>query len=417
MIQGNGTTVYQAWGPLAQPIPGGWGGGESDPEAVQLHASDAELGQAAEVLIQQYGQTDDDQQRDNVKEQLSETLAKQFDVQQQLREHEIAKIEAKVKKLRDLITKRTDARKSIIDRRLDQLLREADGLGWNSPANSTAQANSFPRYLQPPGGAGPVPPTPAPPQAGNRFVPSLPGGQFFIPNAVRPPEKPVPPAAGAAPAASTPPSRLGASAVSASARQIAINNMKHIMLALHNYLDVNGHFPPPVLTGPDGKTPYSWRVAILPYIEQTSLYERYKFDEPWDSENNKRVLEQMPPVLRDLTAEPDSKNTSYFALVGAETCFGERDGKGTRLAEILDGTANTIMVVEAKRDVPWTKPEDIVYDSARPMLGLGGIRPADFLTGFADGSVHAVSKTIDDEVLQKLITRADGKSVILPAGR
>lgn len=416
VIQGNGTTVYQAWGPFPQPVQGGWGGGESDPEAAQLHASDAHLGQAAEALIQQYGQTEDEQQRNNLKEQLSETLAKQFDVQQQLREHEIAKIEAKVKKLRDLITKRTDARKSIIDRRLDQLLREADGLGWNSPTNSAAQADAFHRYTAPGANVAPAPPTRTPPGARNQFVPAPKSNQFFIPNTIRPPEASFAPPAGAvpAPAASTPTSRPGASSAPADARQNGINNLKMILLALHNYHDANGHFPPPVLTGPDGKTPHSWRVAILPYLEQTSLYELYKFDEPWDSDNNKRVLERMPPVLRDPSADTKSKNTSYFALVGEETCFGERNGKGTRLAEILDGTANTIMVVEAKRDVPWTKPEDIVYDSARPMSGLDGIRPDDFLTGFADGSVHALSKTIDDEVLQKLITRADGKSVVLP---
>ena len=143
MIQGTGATVYQAVGPLAHPAHGGWGGGEPDPEAVQLQANDAQLGQAAEALIQQYGQTDDDQQRNTLKEKLSETLAKQFDVQQQLREHEIAKIEAKVKKLRDIITKRTDARKSIIDRRLDQLINEAEGLGWTQPAGAAPQASSW----------------------------------------------------------------------------------------------------------------------------------------------------------------------------------------------------------------------------------------------------------------------------------
>ena len=349
-IHGNGAAVYHAFGPIAQPIHGGWGG-ESDPEAVQLHASDAQLGQAADALIQQYGQTEDEQQRANFKEQLNETLAKQFDVQQQLREHEIAKIEAKVKKLRDIITKRTDARQTIIERRLDQLLREADGLGWNSPAGSVAQMNGLPRY---PGGATPVPSTQTPTRGGNRFTPApSSSGQFFIPNAVRPAEPNSAPTAVPAPlvvpapAASTPPNRPGASAASASARQKAINNLKQIMLALHNYYDTNGHFPPPVLTGPDGKTPYSWRVAILPYLEQTELYKRYKFDEPWDSDNNKRLLEQMPPVLRDPTADRHSTDTSYFALVGAETCFGEKGGTGTTFAEIKDGTANTIMVVEA----------------------------------------------------------------------
>jgi hypothetical protein len=401
VIEGNGEAVYRTFvEPIAQPIPGGWGGGESDPEAVQLQAADAQMGQAADALIQQYGQTEDEQQRNNLKEQLNETLAKQFDVQQQRREHEIAKIEAKVKKLRDIITKRTDARQTIIERRLDQLLREADGLGWNSPAASAEPFRSMPMAPAPYR-------LPAAPGGPTRVPPGASGG---TPNRFRLLNQ-APAAAGAATTATPPPSRPGASVKQASAREQAKNNIKQIMLALHNYYDVNGHFPPPVLLGPDGKTPYSWRVAILPYIEQTALYNQYKLDEPWDSENNKQVLEQMPPVLRHPSADPNSKETSYLAVVGPETCFGEKNGKGTTFAEILDGTANTIMVVEAKLGVPWTKPQDTEYDAIYPSPELGGVRPTDFLAGYADGSVRALDISIDAELLRALITRAGGEKV------
>lgn len=192
-----------------------------------------------------------------------------------------------------------------------------------------------------------------------------------------------------------------------------MNNMKQIMLALHIYADVNKHFPPPVVIGPDGKTPHSWRVEILPYIEQEPLYRQYKMDEPWDSENNKKVLEQMPAVLRDPKTDGQSTNASYFALVGSTTLFGDKESKGTMFGDIKDGTSNTIAIVEAKRSVPWTKPEDIDYDPAKPLPKLGGWHPGGFIAGFGDGSVHFLQDTLAQETLRALITKAGGE--IIPA--
>lgn len=200
----------------------------------------------------------------------------------------------------------------------------------------------------------------------------------------------------------------------AAKRAQAMNNMKQIMLAMHNYLDVHGHFPPPIVMGPDGKTPHSWRVEILPYVEQTQLYQQYKMDEPWDSENNKKVLAQMPIVLCDPSVDPNSHNTSYFALTGPATGFGPTDGKGTRIQDITDGTSNTIAVVEAKRAVPWTKPEDIEYSVEKPMPKFGGLRPGGYIVALFDGSVRFVQENLDQQVLRALITKAGGEPVAIP---
>src|SRR5690606_15284814 len=140
--------------------------------------------------------------------------------------------------------------------------------------------------------------------------------------------------------------------------------LKQFGLALHNYYDVNGRLPAPVMIGPDGKTPHSWRVAILPYIQQRDLYEQYKFDEPWDSAHNKKLLEKIPAVYRHPLDERDSTHTSFFALVGKNTLMGE-ERVGTQFKEITDGTSNTLMIVEAQRDIPWTRPEDIFYPEDR----------------------------------------------------
>ena len=201
----------------------------------------------------------------------------------------------------------------------------------------------------------------------------------------------------------------------AARRTQSMNNMKQIALALHKYHDKNGEFPPAIVIGPDGKTPHSWRVEILPYLEQSSagpLYEQYKFDEPWDSENNRKVIAKMPAVFRDANDDAKSTNASYFALTGDSAAFSGKDGN--KAQSFRDGLSNTIMVVEAKRDVPWTKPEDIAYDPAKPLPALGGHHKEGFLAGFADGSVRLIAKSVDEKVLRALFTKAGGEVVNVP---
>jgi prepilin-type processing-associated H-X9-DG protein len=202
---------------------------------------------------------------------------------------------------------------------------------------------------------------------------------------------------------------------SASRRVQSVNNMKQIGLALHNYASVHGHFPPPIVLGPDGKTPHSWRVEILPYLEQKPLYDAYRMDEPWDGPNNRKLIELMPATF--VSPASRSKNaTSYFVLTGKHTLFNGT--KGTEVTQITDGMSLTIAAVEASRDIPWTKPEDIPFDPpgniADPAVivpQLGGFSPGGFNVLFADGSVRFISNMIDPIVLKSLFTR-DGGEVI-----
>ncbi len=181
-----------------------------------------------------------------------------------------------------------------------------------------------------------------------------------------------------------------------------------------NYADANGHLPPAVLLGPDGKTPHSWRVAILPYIEQNNLYNTYNFSEPWDSETNKKVLAQMPAVYRHPNAGEGRKDvSSYYALTGEGGIFNDKPAvKGTEFKDIRDGTANTLLLVEAKRDIPWTKPEDIAFDSQKPPE-LGGFAQGVFGIAIADGSVHMQPTKIDVQMLKAIFTIAGNEPVNL----
>ena len=160
-----------------------------------------------------------------------------------------------------------------------------------------------------------------------------------------------------------------------------------------NYESANAAFPRPASIGKDGKPLLSWRVAILPYLDQQELYNKFKLDEPWDSPQQQGADQRDADSLRSAPAGPTSSparpTTAAFVGKGA---FFEKD-QDTRIANITDGTSNTIMVVEAAEAVPWTKPDsDLDFDpEARPSLyGAGSPHPGGFDAMFADGSVRFI---------------------------
>ena len=85
--------------------------------------------------------------------------------------------------------------------------------------------------------------------------------------------------------------------IDAARRAQSMNNLKQFALAMHNYHDTNGKFPAASSFDKDGKPLLSWRVHVLPYLEQAELYKQFHLDEPWDSEHNKKLIEKMPNVL------------------------------------------------------------------------------------------------------------------------
>jgi prepilin-type processing-associated H-X9-DG protein len=198
----------------------------------------------------------------------------------------------------------------------------------------------------------------------------------------------------------------------AARRAKCVNNLKQIELALFNYESTYGFFPPTVLYGPDGKTTYSWRVAILPFLENADLYNQYKFDEPWDGPNNSKLIARMPAVFNcpDDDEGLASHFSSYFAPKGPDTLLSDRK-EGTRIAEITDGTSNTIMIVEAKRPIPWTKPEDVIFADGMPKDAIGGLHPGGFNVGMGDGSVRFLRDTVNKVVLQALFSRSSGEVI------
>lgn len=201
----------------------------------------------------------------------------------------------------------------------------------------------------------------------------------------------------------------------AASRVQGVNNLKQIGLALHNYHDVFQHLPPTVVRDKEGKPLYSWRVLILPYIEQGNIYSRWKMDEPWDSPNNKPLSELVVKVF-SAPGSPDenSNKTHYRVFVGNGAGFEEnkaQPGKGWRFASFTDGLSSTIAVVEAAESVPWAKPDELDFVPGRPLPPLGLPGKDGFNALYFDGSVRFIRKAVNPQTLQALITRNGGEVV------
>lgn len=194
---------------------------------------------------------------------------------------------------------------------------------------------------------------------------------------------------------------------------------KRILLAIHNFHAANGQLPPlPKHLGPDGKPLLSWRVHLLPYLEQAALYNKFHLDEPWDSPHNKPLLDEMPDVyasssLLPLATPLPAGHTTCVAPVGENTIFGQ--GKGVRFAQIIDGLSNTIAIVEvnAAGAVPWTAPQDYAFDRADPLSGIHTSPDGRWLCGRADGSVGQLSGKLPAETVLRLFEINDGQEIDL----
>jgi hypothetical protein len=203
---------------------------------------------------------------------------------------------------------------------------------------------------------------------------------------------------------------------SAATRTQSANNMKQLLLAMHSFHDTYTRFPAAANYSATGKPLLSWRVHLLPFLDQNELYKEFHLDEPWDSEHNKKLLMRMPKVF-DSTGDAKraaAGKTTYIAPRGTDTMFPP--GKeGLRVRDVTDGTSNTIFLVDADNSlaVPWTKPEDLEVDLSNPAKGLSFRFDGVTLVGFVDGSVHFLSQKINKATLKGLFTRNGGEVIDL----
>ena len=200
-------------------------------------------------------------------------------------------------------------------------------------------------------------------------------------------------------------------------RAVSVNNLKQIGLAIHNYAGVYaGKLPPAAsssVKNKDGKPLLSWRVAILPFIEQESLYRQFDLDQPWDHPTNKKLIAKMPAIYRIPGGDDKEGMTHYRTLVGPGAALTPMNVNGElrtryKIGNIPDGTSNTIFVVEAREPTIWTRPDDLTFDPKGPLPRFG-IHPDGFNVLLGDGSVRFLSSKISETTLRNAITADDGQ--------
>ncbi len=184
-------------------------------------------------------------------------------------------------------------------------------------------------------------------------------------------------------------------------------------MAVANYADANNQLPPAYILGPGGRPWHSWRVLILPYIEQDSLFKQYRFDEPWNGPNNSRLASPMPKTLAFTGTKPSDTTTNYLAVVGSETMWP--GAKGRKWAEIKDGPSETILIVENNGlGVHWMEPRDLAFDT----MPFGIDDPNGVSSWYeqpsvvlADGSVRMLSRKLTPEALRAALTVDGGEKL------
>ena len=186
------------------------------------------------------------------------------------------------------------------------------------------------------------------------------------------------------------------------------NNLKRIGLAFHNYHDANLRFPGAGKSA-EGKSGLSWRVHLLPYLDQSELYQKFKLDEPWDSENNKALIAEMPFIFNTDGFAPEDGKTSIHVMTGPGAPFA--NDATPKMRDFTDGISNVILFLVAGPDKAevWTKPGGLDFDPADPLKALGKVSGETFSAVLADGAYRAISKKIAADQLRKLIQSGDGE--------
>lgn len=192
-----------------------------------------------------------------------------------------------------------------------------------------------------------------------------------------------------------------------------------LQAALRQYEAANGHLPPAYVLGPDGKPWHSWRVLLLPYLEEGEVYAKYRFDEPWNGPNNSRLADQIDvnafqcPSGRDYDK---TLNTNYLAVVGEGTAFP--GDKPARLADFRDGLENTLLLAEvADAGIHWMEPRDLrlesiaVGRSTADVPAISSPHWRDPIVVFADRiTAYRLSQPLGSASLHALATIAGGET-------
>ena len=205
----------------------------------------------------------------------------------------------------------------------------------------------------------------------------------------------------------------GENAQDAVQRMKCMNNAKTVAFAVLNYANKYRQFPPAYVCDSAGRPLYSWRVLILPFLEETELYGEFHLDESWDSPHNLTLLEKCPKIFQcpALEFDPAKGETTYAMIVGPNTI-----SNGPKSIEVNDFSKpqeSVILIAESNRRIPWTAPKDIPVESLRFGLiasneetaetpGVAASHNGSTVVVYADGNAETLPPSISAQSLPEL---------------
>ncbi len=207
-------------------------------------------------------------------------------------------------------------------------------------------------------------------------------------------------------------------------RNWCANNLKQITIALQNYHDVKGVYPPSYISDRSGAPILSWRVPILPYMEENVLYSRIDISKAWNAPSNRATTSIPVDTFQCPSHSSSAPTTHYLAIVGPQTAWPE--ARGRSLKEITNGPANTILLIETcERVVNWAEPRDLSFEQAVELLsspipvndghyvGNGFLykRSGGRHVAFADGHVAFLNSPLDRDLAAALLTVSGGEEI------
>jgi Protein of unknown function (DUF1559) len=197
------------------------------------------------------------------------------------------------------------------------------------------------------------------------------------------------------------------------------SHLKQLALAMHNYHDAYGCFPPAYIADKGGRPMHSWRVLLLPFMEFDSLYKEYRFDEPWNGPHNRKLAELPIALFRCPLDSGRKTDTNYFVVDGPKTVFP--GDKSIKVADITDGTSNTILLVEAADSgINWLEPRDMSYVEAvrginpKSGWGISSRHQGGAEVALADGSTRFLPDNIPADQMPRILQRDDGLPISWP---
>jgi Protein of unknown function (DUF1559) len=206
-------------------------------------------------------------------------------------------------------------------------------------------------------------------------------------------------------------------------RMVSSDHLRGLALGMHAYYEKFGRFPPLAITDAAGKPLLSWRVTVLPFIGLHDLHERFRLNEPWDSEHNRALLAEMPPIFAaPYRSDAAPGMTVYQVFVGPGTLFDPARPVQLPPTDFPGGPRELLLIVEAAEPVPWTQPADLAYAPAGELPRLGSrydymLPPVLFVpmpcrgmqARDASGQMHSVNlDTIDAATLRHFIALDEG---------